>query len=87
MTIRICTATRKWPGNIDKPFQRSSGTDFWKVCQLAKGIEQDESRVCDWYLTVKIREFGDKTAEELVQIGSADLVIGFLRSIKRGYRD
>jgi hypothetical protein len=36
---------------------------------------------------VKIRELGGKTAKELVQMGEADLVIGFLRSIRRGYRD
>jgi hypothetical protein len=55
--------------------------------RLAKGIDHDAKRVHDWYLTVKIRELGGKTAHELVEMGEADLVIGFLRSIRRGYRD
>jgi hypothetical protein len=38
-------------------------------------------------MTEQIRELGGKTAHELVQMGDADLVIGFLRSIRRGYRD
>lgn len=87
MTTRMCAETWEWPRNISQPFHRSSSTDFWNVCRLAKCIEHDESRVRDWYLTVKIHEFGDKTAEELVRMGDAGLVIDFLRSIKRGYRD
>jgi hypothetical protein len=87
MTTRICAATWDKSRNIDQPFDRLLNTDFWGVLRLAKGIDHDEDRVRDWYLTVKIRELGGKTAEELVQMGEADLVIGFLRSIRRGYRD
>lgn len=54
---------------------------------MARGIDHDQARVRDWYLTVGIRELGGKTAWELVQTGEADLVMGFLRSIRHGYRD
>jgi hypothetical protein len=87
MTTRMRAATGEWPRNIDQPFRCSSSADFSNICRLAKGIEHDESRVRDWYLTVTIHEFGDKTASELVQAGDADLVIDFLRSIRRGCRD
>ena len=87
MTTRFCVATWDDSRNMDEPFGRLPHTDFWSVLRLAEGIDHDEARVRDWYLTVKIRELGGKTAQELVQMGEADLVIGFLRSIRRGYRD
>jgi hypothetical protein len=87
MTTRFCAATWDKSRNINQPFELSSDADFWSVLRLAKGIDHDVERVRDWYLTVKIRELGGKTAQELVQLGEADLIIGFLRSIRRGYRD
>jgi hypothetical protein len=87
MTTRFCAAAWDASWNIDQHFDGPSDTDFFGVWRLARGIEHDEARVHDWYLTVKIRELGGKTARELVQMGEADLVIGFLRSIRRGYRD
>lgn len=87
MTTQFCAAIRDSSQNIDEPFDRPLDMDFWSVLRLAKGIDHDEKRVRDWYLTVKIRELGSMTAQELVQMGEADLVIGFLRSIRRGYRD
>jgi hypothetical protein len=87
MTTLICAAIWNKSRNIDESFNRPFHTDFWSVLRLARGIEHDEERVREWYLTAKIRELGGKTAQELVQMGEADLVIGFLRSIRRGYRD
>ena len=87
MTTRFCAATWDKLLNVSQPFDYPPDADFWSVLRLAKGIDHDEARVRDWYLTVKIRELGGKTAQELVRMGEADLVIGFLRSIRRGYRD
>ncbi|HMH69187.1 MAG TPA: hypothetical protein VK519_14845 [Pinirhizobacter sp.] len=87
MTTRFCAATWDKPRNINQAFGHPLDAGFRGVLQLAKGIDHDEERIRDWYLTVKIRELGDKTAQELVQMGDTDLVIGFLRSIRRGYRD
>jgi hypothetical protein len=87
MMTRFCAATGDKSRNIEDPFDRPLDIGLWSVLQLAKGIDHDETRVRDWYLTVNIRELDGKTAQELVQMGDADLVIGFLRSIRRGYRD
>jgi hypothetical protein len=73
--------------NIGEYVDRPLDAGFWDVLRLAKGIDQDEARVRDWYLTVTICELGGRTAQELVQMGEADLVMGFLRSIRRGNRD
>ena len=87
MTTRFCAATWDTSRHIDQPFDRPSNTGFYGVLQLARGIDHDEERVRDWYQTVRIHELGGKTAREMVQMGEADLVMGFLRSIRRGYRD
>ncbi|GLQ45909.1 hypothetical protein GCM10007862_09600 [Dyella lipolytica] len=60
---------------------------FDYISQLALAVESDLSRVEEWYRSVHILELGGMTAQELVVQGSADLVIGFLRSIRRGERD
>jgi hypothetical protein len=73
--------------NLSEYFEPPLDADFRDVFRLAKGIEQDEERVRDWYLTVTIRELGGRTAQELVQMGEAGLVMRFLRSIRRGCRD
>ncbi|GLQ50928.1 hypothetical protein ACFFJT_14690 [Dyella flava] len=87
MTTQLGGATWDLSRNNDDTFDRSLDMDFWRVLQLAKGVEHDEARVREWYSTVKIHELDGKTAQELVQMGEADLVIGFLRSIRRGNRD
>ena len=87
MTTRFCAATRDPSRSIEESFNRPLDIGVWRVLRLAKGIDRDEGRVRDWYLTVKIRELGSKTAQELVQTGEADLVIRFLTSIGRGCRD
>jgi len=58
-----------------------------RVSQLASAIESDPCRVAEWYRSVRIRELGGMTAQELVIQDNADLLIGFLRSILRGERD
>lgn len=60
---------------------------FVPISQWALAIESDLSRIREWYLSVHIRELGGMTAHELAMRGSADLVIDFLRSIRRGERD
>jgi hypothetical protein len=87
MATRFCAATWDKSRKIDETFDRPSSADLWVVLRLARGIDHDNERVRDWYLTVRIRELGGKTAQELVRTGEADLVIGFLRSIRRGHRD
>ncbi|RDS84234.1 hypothetical protein DWU99_10845 [Dyella psychrodurans] len=60
---------------------------FVHISRLAMAIDSDLSRVEEWYESVHILELGGMTAQELVMQGSADLVIGFLRSIRCGERD
>jgi hypothetical protein len=60
---------------------------FGHITQLASAIESDPSQIEEWYQSVCIREFGGKTARELVKQGHAGLVISFLRSIRCGERD
>jgi hypothetical protein len=87
MTTRFRAATWDRSRNFDELLDHPLEMESWDVLRLANGIDHDEERVLNLYLTVKIRELNGKTAQELVQKGEADLVIGFLRSIRRGYRD
>ena len=87
MTTRMHAVTWGKSANISECLGRPLDAEFWGVLRLAKGIDHDEERVRDWYQTVSICELGGRTAQELVQMGEADLVMGFLRSIRRGYRD
>lgn len=73
--------------NTDASAGHPLDADVWRILQMANGIDHDQARVREWYRTEQIRELGGKTAQQLVQMGEADLVIGFLRSIRRGYRD
>jgi hypothetical protein len=61
--------------------------DFSHISRLALTIESDRSQVEEWYRADRIRELGGLTARQLVRQGNADLVINFLRSIRRGERD
>jgi len=69
------------------PLNHPVDVAFAHISQLALAIESDLSRVEDWYRSVHILELGGMTARELVSQGSADLVVGFLRSIRCGERD
>lgn len=77
----VLTNNRKPPSL--RPFER----DFQIILQLALKIDSDEQRVRQWYISEKIEEFGDKTAQELVVMGETDYVINFLMSIRSGLRD
>jgi len=87
MTTRFRVVPWDKSGSFDETSDRPLDVEFWGVLRLAKGIDHDEERVRDWYQTVKICELGGKTAHELVQRGETELVIDFLKSIRRGYRD
>ena len=87
MTTRSCASTWNHPHNADDPADHPLDADFWRILQMARGVDRDEARGREWYRAEKIHELGGKTAQELVQMGEADLVIGFLRSIRRGHRD
>jgi hypothetical protein len=71
------------------PSQADQAIDlaFVQIVHLALAIESDRARIEEWYQSEQIRELGGFTACELVLQDSADLVIGFLRSIRRGDRD
>ncbi|HTC28476.1 hypothetical protein [Dyella sp.] len=73
--------------NVTSSRNRSADMAFAWISQLASAIEGDPSRVEEWYSSVRIRELGEMTAQELVIQDNADLVIGFLRSIRRGERE
>ena len=61
--------------------------EFAHISRLALALESDRSRIEEWYRAEQIRELGGLTAQQLVRQGNADLVISFLRSIRRGERD
>lgn len=61
---------------------RRADAAFAHIFRLASAIDSNPSRVEEWYRSVRIREFGECTAKELVMQGRADLVIGFLRAIR-----
>jgi len=87
MTTRPCASSSVPSPNTDRPDDPPIEADFWRIVQMALGVDSDRARVREWYRTENIRELDGKTAQELVQMGEADRVIGFLRSIRRGYRD
>lgn len=57
------------------------------VLRVAAHIEPDPEQVLDWYRHARISELGFFTAEQLVEMGRAPVVIDFLQSIRRGQRD
>lgn len=56
------------------------------VLRVAAEVEPSPSAAVEWYERTPIREFGDLTAERLVALGRAEMVIAFLRSIRDGTR-
>jgi hypothetical protein len=87
MTTRSCASGWDRPRDADDPLDQPLDADFWRILQMARSVDHDDARVREWYRSEKIHELGGKTAQELVRMGEADLVIGFLRSIRRGHRD
>ncbi len=57
------------------------------VLYVAVQIEPSSERVLEWYLYTPIAELGYLTAEQLVSMGRASVVIEFLQSVSRGERD
>ena len=87
MTTHLCAVTWQKTRITNAARYGALDTAFQAVLRLARQIDHDEERLREWYLTAKITELGGKTAQELVQAGDVGLVIGFLSSIRRGYRD
>ena len=56
------------------------------VLRVAAGMEPDPLQVLDWYRHTRIAELGFLSAEQLVAMGRAPVVIDFLQSIRRGDR-
>jgi hypothetical protein len=56
------------------------------VLRVAARLEADPERVMDWYRYARIAELGHLSAEQLVDMGRAPVVIAFLQSISRGER-
>ena len=56
------------------------------VLRVAARIECDPTKMLDWYRCTRIDELGYLTAEQLVALGRAPVVIGFLQAILRGER-
>jgi hypothetical protein len=56
------------------------------VLRVAARLEAEPERVMDWYRHAHIAELGHLTAEQLVSMGRAPVVIAFLQSIGRGER-
>jgi hypothetical protein len=56
------------------------------VLRVAAQIEADPIVVMRWYRHTHIAELGCLTAEQLVALGRAEVVIAFLRSVRDGQR-
>ncbi|HET6433740.1 hypothetical protein [Dyella sp.] len=56
------------------------------VLRVAARIEPEPHWLMDWYRHTRIAELGHLTAEQLVAMGRAPVVIAFLQSIRRGVR-
>lgn len=56
------------------------------VLRVAAQIEPEPEWVMDWYRRTRIAELGQLTAEQLVAMGRAPVVIAFLQSIRDGAR-
>lgn len=56
------------------------------VLRVAARIEPDPRCLLDWYRHTHIAEMGHLTAEQLVDMGRAPVVIAFLRAIHAGAR-
>jgi hypothetical protein len=56
------------------------------VLRIAAEVESSPASVMEWYQKTPIAELGQFTAEQLVALGRADLVIAFLTSIRDGAR-
>ena len=56
------------------------------VLRVAAQIEAEPEWVMDWYRRTRIAELGQFTAEQLVAMGRAPVVIAFLQSIRDGAR-
>ncbi|MCX7512257.1 hypothetical protein [Frateuria sp. STR12] len=57
------------------------------VLRVAAEIEPSPAALMEWYQRTPIHELGDLSAEQLVALGRAEMVIGFLRSIRDGIRE
>jgi len=56
------------------------------VLHVAAQIEPEPEWVLDWYRRTRIAELGQLTAEQLVAMGRAPVVVAFLQSIRDGAR-
>lgn len=57
------------------------------VLRVAAAVEPDPSALQAWYLHTPIAELGYLTAAQLIELGRAEAVITFLRSVLDGCRD
>jgi hypothetical protein len=57
------------------------------VLRVAAEVEPCPKAVMQWYRHTPIRELGNLSAERLVALGRAEMVIAFLRSIRDGARN
>lgn len=57
------------------------------VLRSAVEVEPSPMAVMQWYRSTPIMELGGLCAEELVAMGRAEVVIGFLHSLRDGERD
>lgn len=62
-------------------------TAILTVLRVAAQIEPDPVEVGIWYRRIRIAELGGLTARQLVSLGRAGEVVGFLLSIRNGRRD
>lgn len=61
--------------------------DVIAVMRTAAEIEGRPDEVMAWFTATPIRELGSLTAERLIEMGRAEAVIDFLRSVRDGVRD
>jgi len=57
------------------------------VLSVARGVEPDPAEALRWFANDPIREFGDKTAQQLVEEGNTTRLLTMLVAIRSGRRD
>ena len=57
------------------------------MLSVARGVDSDPAEAMRWFANDPIREFGDKTAQQLVEEGNTAQLLSMLVAIRSGRRD
>ncbi|WP_049621177.1 hypothetical protein [Frateuria defendens] len=70
----------------DEACPPSGGRDRERVLAAAQAVEPDIGKAMHWFVSVPIRELGDKTARQLVDEGATAELLAMIAAIRSGRR-